>query len=301
MSHPSQTSARAELGRFAGLFRAGSARSYPTVLSLALIAPLAAALGAGFIYPIARLVALSVADGTLEQYRRIFQEPLYLDVLTSTVTVALIVTAFSLLLGFPVAYFMTRLKTTLAIVVAACVFIPLWTSILIRSYAWIVLLQRNGIVNTFLMTIGITDAPLKLIYTQGAVILAMTHVLMPFMILPIYSTLRTLPPDYLRAANNLGAGPFRAFIEVTLPLSLPGIFAGSVMCFVLALGFYITPALVGGPGSMMMATLIGQQTIVLLDWPFAAALSTVLLSMTLLFVLAFRKALSVSKGLNGVH
>lgn len=301
MNHSSHSPARAEFGRFAGLFKAGSARSYPTVLSLALIAPLAAALGAGFIYPIARLVALSVTDGTLEQYRRIFQEPLYLDVLASTVTVAFIVTASSLLLGFPVAYFMTRLKTNLAIVVAACVFIPLWTSILIRSYAWIVLLQRNGIVNTFLMTIGITDAPLKLIYTQGAVILAMTHVLMPFMILPIYSTLRTLPPDYLRAANNLGAGPIRAFIEVTLPLSLPGIFAGSVMCFVLALGFYITPALVGGPGSMMMATLIGQQTIVLLDWPFAAALSTVLLSMTLLFVLAFRKALSVSKGLNGVH
>lgn len=301
MNHSSHSPARAEFGRFAGLFKAGSARSYPTVLSLALIAPLATALGAGFIYPIARLVALSVTDGTLEQYRRIFQEPLYLDVLASTVTVAFIVTASSLLLGFPVAYFMTRLKTNLAIVVAACVFIPLWTSILIRSYAWIVLLQRNGIVNTFLMTIGITDAPLKLIYTQGAVILAMTHVLMPFMILPIYSTLRTLPPDYLRAANNLGAGPIRAFIEVTLPLSLPGIFAGSVMCFVLALGFYITPALVGGPGSMMMATLIGQQTIVLLDWPFAAALSTVLLSMTLLFVLAFRKALSVSKGLNGVH
>lgn len=283
------------------LFRAEPAGSYSTRLSFALIAPLLATLIAGFLYPIARLVALSFSGGTFHHYRRIWQEPLYVDVLVSTVEVAFIVTVASLVLGFPLAYFMTRLRGGLAIVVAACVFIPLWTSILIRSYAWIVLLQRNGIVNTLLVTAGFTDAPLKLIYTQGAVILAMTHVLMPFMILPIYSALRTLPPDYLRAARNLGAGPLRAFIEVTLPLSLPGIFAGSVMCFVLALGFYITPALVGGPGSMLMATLIGQQTMVLLDWPFAAALSTMLLVMTLVFVLVFRKALSLSKGLNGVH
>jgi mannopine transport system permease protein len=266
-----------------------------------LAAPLLAALVAGFLYPVVRLVALSFSGGTFDHYRRIFSEPLHLGVLLSTIEVALVVTIVSLVVGFPVAYLMARLRKGLAVVVAACVFIPLWTSVLIRSYAWVVLLQRNGIVNQLLLEIGITDGPLKLIYTQGAVILAMTHVLMPFMILPIYSALRALPPDYIRAARNLGAGPVRAFVAVTLPLSLPGVFAGSVMCFVLALGFYITPALVGGPGSMLMATLIGQQTTVLLDWPFAAALSTVLLAVTLLFVLLFRRTLSLSKGLNSVH
>ncbi|PDT82354.1 ABC transporter permease [Sinorhizobium sp. BJ1] len=278
-----------------------SARFYSPSASLGLAAPLLAALVAGFLYPVVRLVALSFSGGTFDHYRRIFSEPLHLGVLLSTIEVALVVTIASLVVGFPVAYLMARLSKGLAVVVAACVFIPLWTSVLIRSYAWVVLLQRKGIVNQLLLEIGVTDGPLKLIYTQGAVILAMTHVLMPFMILPIYSALRALPPDYIRAARNLGAGPVRAFVAVTLPLSLPGVFAGSVMCFVLALGFYITPALVGGPGSMLMATLIGQQTTVLLDWPFAAALSTVLLAVTLLFVLLFRRTLSLSKGLNSVH
>ncbi|CCF00703.1 putative spermidine/putrescine ABC transporter permease protein (plasmid) [Sinorhizobium fredii HH103] len=278
-----------------------SARFYSPSASLGLAAPLLAALVAGFLYPVVRLVALSFSGGTFDHYRRIFSEPLHLGVLLSTIEVALVVTIASLVVGFPVAYLMARLSHGFAVVVAACVFIPLWTSVLIRSYAWVVLLQRNGIVNQLLLEIGVTDGPLKLIYTQGAVILAMTHVLMPFMILPIYSALCALPPDYIRAARNLGAGPVRAFVAVTLPLSLPGVFAGSVMCFVLALGFYITPALVGGPGSMLMATLIGQQTAVLLDWPFAAALSTVLLAVTLLFVLLFRRSLSLSKGLNSVH
>jgi mannopine transport system permease protein len=281
--------------------RSSTARFYSPTASMALVTPLLAALLAGFLYPVARLIALSFSGGTLSHYRRIFTEPLHLDVLFSTIEVALVVTVASLLLGFPVAYVMARLNRGLAMAVAACVFIPLWTSVLIRSYAWVVLLQRNGIINKLLVDTGATEGPLKLIYTQGAVILAMTHVLMPFMVLPIYSALRALPPDYVRAARNLGAGPIRAFIAVTLPLSLPGAFAGSVMCFVLALGFYITPALVGGPGSMLMATLIGQQTTVLLDWPFAAALSTVLLAVTLLFVLLFRRTLSLSKGLNSVY
>lgn len=278
-----------------------SARFYSLPTSIVLATPLIAALAIGFLYPVLKLFALSFSGGTLAYYRRIVAEPLHLAVLTGTVQVALVVTVASLLLGFPVAYLMARLSKGPATVVAACVFIPLWTSVLIRSYAWVTLLQRNGIINELLIDTGVTDGPLKLIYTQGAVILAMTHVLMPFMILPIYSALRALPADYVRAARNLGAGSLRAFVAVTLPLSLPGVFAGSVMCFVLALGFYITPALVGGPGSMLMATLIGQQTTVLLDWPFAAALSTVLLAVTLLFVLLFRRTLSLSKGLNSVY
>lgn len=223
------------------------------------------------------------------------------SVLFSTVTVALIVTVAGVLLGYPIAFAMARLNKRWAFVVAACVFIPLWTSILIRSYAWIVLLQRNGLVNSLLETTGVTEQPVKMLYTQGAVILAMTHVLLPFVILPIFSVLRTLPTDYVRAARNLGAGAVVTFLRITFPLSLPGVFAGATICFVLALGFYITPALVGGPGSMLMPTLIGQQTTVVVDWPFAAALSTVLLVMTLVFIALLRKALSFQKGFSNVH
>ncbi|MBX5041155.1 ABC transporter permease [Rhizobium lentis] len=280
-----------------------SSRRYSHALTLVLIAPLSLLLAAGFVYPIGRLIFLSVMapEFTLEYYERIISEPLYLYVLLRTLQTGVIVTLASLLFGYPVAYLMARAKGRTAMIVASAVFVPLWTSVLVRSYAWIVLLQRNGIVNNLFIETGIVTSPLKLLYTEGAVIVAMTHVLMPFMILPICNALRTIPSEYERAARNLGAGHIDAFLRVTFPLSLPGIFAGCVMCFILAIGFYITPALVGGPGALMMATLIGQQTLVLLDWPFAAALATVLLTTTLVFVLAFRKALSISKGMNSVN
>lgn len=280
--------------------KGSSARRYAPLTSLLLVTPLLATFSIGFIYPVWMLVDLSFSGG-VEPYLRLYEETLYLDVLFATVVTASLVTCFCLLLGYPVAYAMARLSRRAALVTAACVFIPLWTSVLIRSYAWIVLLQRNGIVNAILEGVGLTDEPMKLLYTQGAVVLAMTHVLLPFAILPIHSTLRMLPRDLSRAAANLGAGPVRAFISVTLPLSLPGVFAGAILCFVLAPGFYITPALVGGPGSMLMATLIGQQTTVVLDWPFAAALSTVLLTITLIIVIAFRRVFALSKGFTSVH
>lgn len=284
----------------ATIIRGRDSSHYAPLTSWLLTLPLVATFTIGFLYPVSKLVALSFANGA-ESYLRIGQDPLYVSVLTTTVITAAAVTALCLVLGYPVAFAMTRLSGKAALITAACVFVPLWTSVLIRSYAWIVLLQRNGIINNALQDAGLSDQPLKLLYTQGAVILGMTHILLPFAILPIYSTLRTLPPDFARAAANLGAGPVRTFLLITLPLSLPGVFAGGILCFVLALGFYITPALLGGPGSMLMATLIGQQTTVLLDWPFAAALSTILLSVTLLIVFLFRRALSLSKGFHSVH
>jgi mannopine transport system permease protein len=279
-----------------------SVRHYSPALSLALLAPLLVFLSLGFLYPIAYLVKLSMFTPELDfsSYRRIVSEPLYLQVMLRTFKVALVVTAASLLLGFPVAYAMARLRRGPATATAAAVFIALWSPVLVRSYAWIVLLQRNGVINHLALDTGIASAPLKLLYTEGSVMLAMTHVLLPFMILPIFATVRSIPSQYVHAARNLGAGSTAAFIRVTLPLSLPGVFAGCVMCFILALGFYITPALVGGPGTLIIATLIGQQATVLLDWPFAAALATVLLSITLVLVLVFRKALSFSRGFHGV-
>ncbi|QLF72026.1 ABC transporter permease (plasmid) [Peteryoungia desertarenae] len=279
---------------------AANASHYPLLTALLLVLPLVAALILGFLYPVGKLVELSFSSGG-ESYLRLIGDPFHLGILADTVLTAAFVTLACLILGYPVAYAMTRMRGVSAGLVAACVFVPLWTSILVRSYAWILLLQRNGPVNDLLQAINIIHGPLKLLYTHGAVVLGMIHVLLPFAILPIFSTLRSLSPDYGRAAANLGASPLRIFVHVTLPLSLPGVFAGGLLCFVLALGFYITPALLGGPGSMLMATLIGQQTTVLLDWPFAAALSSVLLAVTLLIVIIFRKGLSLNKGFHSVR
>jgi mannopine transport system permease protein len=271
---------------------------YSTSLSLLLVSPLLILLGFAFVYPIGRLISQSFFSPhfSLAHYARMINEPLYFRILLQTIEIAFIVTLATLVLGYPVALAMVRLNGAWRACIAVCVLIPLWTSVLVRSYAWIVLLQRNGIINNFLVSTGIVSQPLHLIYTEGAVTVAMTHVLLPFMIFPIYAALRTIPDELTRAARNLGAGPFTAFAKVTLPLSLPGVFAGVLMTFILALGFYVTPALVGGPRTMMMATLIGQQATEILDWPFAGALSTVLLTATLILVAGFRKVLSVSKG-----
>jgi len=286
-----------------GWFASRSAGHYSHAVALALLSPFLVLLLLGFLYPIAYLVKLSLFSPQfdLSHYRRMFEEPLYLEVMLRTVKVALVVMIASFMLGYPIAYVMARIKGRLAAVVTVCVLIALWSPILVRSYAWIVLLQRNGVINRVFRETGVTETGFKILYTEGAVMLAMTHVLMPFMILPIFAALRSIPPDYVQAARNLGAGPVTAFVRVTLPLSLPGVFAGSVMCFILALGFYVTPALIGGPGTLMAATLIGQQVTVLLDWPFAAALATMLLVLTLLLVLAFRRVLAANRGFQGVN
>lgn len=277
-----------------------SAHEYSPAASAFLALPMLAILTAGFLYPVGKIVALSFTNG-FSDYMRILTEPLYLDVLANTMTTALAVSSLCIVLGFPVAYALSRLTGLSKMLISAAVLIPLWTSVLIRSYAWIVILQRNGPVNDLLQGLGLIEGPSKLLYTQGAVIVAMTHALLPFVILPITASLRAIPPELPRAALSLGASKVSAFTRVILPLSLPGIFAGAVLSFVLALGFYITPALVGGPGSMLIATLIGQQTTVVLDWPFAAALSTTLLTVTLLIVFLFRRVLMLSKGYANVH
>ncbi|MBZ9804945.1 ABC transporter permease [Mesorhizobium sp. ES1-6] len=302
LASPERPSPTVKPAGFRSARRGRAASRYTPVLSLALTAPLLLLLAVGFLYPIGALIKLSLFMPTLDlsAYRKIVEQPIYLAIMARTFRIALLVSILSFVLGYPVALAMASLNRRLATIAAAAVFIALWSPVFVRSYAWIVLLQRNGVVNTLMAQAGLINAPVKLLYNEGAVILATTHVLLPFMILPIFVALRSIPRELVPAARNLGAGPATAFLRVTLPLSLPGVFAGSVMCFILALGFYITPALVGGSGSMMVATLIGQQATVLLDWPFAAALSTTLLVATLVIVLVFRKAFSLSKGFASV-
>ncbi|WEX79682.1 ABC transporter permease (plasmid) [Sinorhizobium numidicum] len=280
----------------------GTAGKYPPFLTVMLLLPLLLILFFGFLYPVGRMLIGSFFDPdfTFHNYIRMFTEPLYVKILARTLWIAFVSTMGAFVLGYPVAYGMARASGSVALWIGACVLIPLWTSVLVRSYAWIVLLQRNGIINNILVESGIVDQPLKLIYNNGAVVVAMTHVLLPFMILPIYSSLRSIPKELPQAAANLGAGNITTFLKVILPLSLPGVFAGSLMTFILALGFYITPALVGGPQTLMMATLIGQQATVLINWPFAGALAMVLLVVTLVLAFLFRRVLSAYGGFGSV-
>jgi mannopine transport system permease protein len=265
--------------------------------ALLLLAPAAMLLIWAFYWPIGAFLLRSVIEPglTTEHYARLVHEPLYPRIFLRTLWIAAATTGIALLFGYPIALLMTRVSGWLAAVVAICVMLPLWTSVLVRSYAWIVLLQRNGIINNALKDLGVIDAPLRLLNTEGAVLVAMSQVLLPFMILPLYATLKNVPNDLLQAARNLGAGRLRGFLEVTLPLSLPGVAAGCLMIFVLALGFYVTPALIGGPRSLMIATLISQQATETLNWPFAAAIACVLLVLSVGISVAFRRLLGIER------
>jgi mannopine transport system permease protein len=274
-----------------------SGRLLSPALSLALIVPALAVLFLAFILPLATLLHESflVPNFTTANYQRVFDDPVYVRVMWRTLRVAFYVTVLSLLLGYPLAYLMARSSGLKLALLAMCVMLPLWTSVLVRTYAWTVLLQRNGIVNQILKNLGLIDAPLGMLYTEGAVVLAMAHVLLPFMILPVYSALRGIPDDYRRAAMMLGANPVRTFIEVIWPLSLPGVASGALMVFLLSLGFFVTPALIGGPRQMMIATLVSQQVRELLNWPFAGALVGCLLVLVLALTLAFSRFLRLDR------
>jgi len=260
-----------------GFFQARGRRMSQAAI-VGLMLPFGSLLFVAFLYPLLSLLSISVFEPRpgLGNYARVFENPIYATVLLRTLRIAFLVSMLSLILAFPVALLMARSKGPKLALVTACILLPFWSSVLVRTAAWAVLLQRNGLVNSGLQAIGVTDAPVRLLYTQGAVVVAMTHVLMPFMVLPIYGALRNIPPDLSRAAAICGAAPVRSFREVTLPLALPGVIGGFILVFLSALGYFITPSLLGSPQEMMIATLISQQIRENLDWPFAAALVGVL-------------------------
>ena len=269
----------------------------PPSLSVLLVAPLVLLLAWSFFLPIGRLLLTSVTQPVpgLGNYHRMIAEPLYRQVIVRTLWIALVCTVSALLLGYPIAVLMARPGRVGVRIAAVCVMVPLWTSVLIRSYAWIMLLQRKGVINSVLLDVDPGARPLNMLYSNGAVLMAMTHVLLPFMILPIASALSSISPDLPRAALNLGAGRARTFLAVTLPLSLPGVFAGCLLVFVMSLGFYITPTLVGGPQTLMIATLIAEQATTLLNWPFAGAISCVLLVLSLGLTVLFKRLLRLAR------
>ena len=272
-------------------------RHYSEVASLALAAPFLILAFVTFILPLGSLLheSLFLPAPTLAHYERAVTEPVYLRVMLRTLRIAASVTVLTLLLAWPLAWLMARSSGLKLAILVASVLLPLWTSVLVRTYAWMVLLQKNGVINQLLMGAGITSEPLRLLYTEGAVVLAMSHVLLPFMVLPIFSALRGIPDDYSRAAQMLGASEWATFREVIFPLSLPGVTSGCLMVFLLALGFFVTPALIGGPQQMMIATLVSQQVREMLDWSFACALVGVLLAFVLLIAILFKRAVRLDR------
>lgn len=210
-------------------------------------------------------------------------------ILVRTFQISAVVTLVCLLLGYPLAYWLSTLTARQANMCMILVLVPFWTSILVRVAAWIVLLQSNGLVNRGLMEIGLIDEPLALLFNRLGVIIAMVHILLPFMILPLYSVMKSVPPTYLRAAVSLGSSPLAAFFKVYVPQTYPGIGAGGLLVFILSIGYYVTPALLGGADDQMLSYYIAQYTNVNVNWGMACALGAVLLFTTLALYGIYRK------------
>ena len=249
-----------------------------------------------FLAPLIQMSSRSLTDppdAGLSNYVKFFDQQTYIRVLTNTFWIAILSTAACLVVGYPFAYLMTVVPGRMAGLLVIAVLLPFWSSLLVRTFAWQVLLRDTGVINRFLLDLGVISEPLALIRTTGGVIMGMSHILLPFMVLPMYAVMRRIDPEYGRAAANLGASPVSAFVRIFVPLSLPGVLAGSLLVFVLALGFYITPALLGGLKDQMISQLIVQQIQQRLDWGFGTAMSVLLVVITLAFLFIASRAVKL--------
>ena len=247
-----------------------------------LVAPATLAIVVLFVIPIGYVLLLSVTDPSvsLAHYRRLFTVPLYTNVMLNTFRTSLIVTLACLALGYPLAYVMARRNDAVAAILLLAVGLSFWTGFVVRTYAWLVILGNKGPVSALYVAAG-WGRPPQLLFTSFSSTLGMTHILLPYMVLALYGVMRKIDPSYLRAAEGLGAPPWRGFVDVFLPLSLPGVVNGCVLVFTMCLGFYVTPILLGTPKDMMISQLISQQIEDLLAWGFASAIAVVLLGCTL--------------------
>ena len=222
----------------------------------------------------------------LDNYRLMLEDSLYFGAFVNSIKVAAISTLLCLLLGYPMAYGIARARPSLRLPLLLLIILPFWTSFLIRVYAWIGILKNNGLINNLLLSTGIIDQPLALLHSPVAVYVGIVYSYLPFMILPLYATLVRMDLTLLEAAEDLGARPFTAFLKVTLPLSLPGIIAGSLLVFVPATGEFVIPDLLGGPDSLMIGKVLWTEFFNNADWPVASAMAVVLL-LVLVFPVAW--------------
>ena len=267
--------------------RAGDNRAIPQLPEWLLLGPAWAWMAAFFLAPLALVVAYSflskgdyggvAAPLTLDNYARLL-DPLYLRILGRTLLLAVLTTLLCLALGYPLAYYMALYGGRRRSLLLLLVVLPFWTSFLVRTYGWIFLLRDTGLINTILTRLGLIQVPLPLLYNQGAVLAGLVHGFLPLMVLPLYASLERLDRSLLEAAADLGAAPAARLLRVTLPLTAPGIYAGSVLVFVSALGAYLTPELLGGGKSVLLGNLVQNQFTTARDWPFGSAISLLVLA-----------------------
>jgi spermidine/putrescine transport system permease protein len=232
---------------------------------------------------------IDYSAATLANFRRAI-DPIYLSILLDSGRIALTATVLSILLAYPAAYAISRARPRLQPALLVLVMLPFWSNYLIRTYAWMVLLNREGLINTLLTSIGAVSQPLDLLYNEFAVVLGFVYNYSPFVILAIYAALQRLDPSFAEASRDLGAGAWRTFLRITLPLTLPGVAAGGVFVFVLSIGNFVTPDLLGGGRMQMVGNLIYDQFLTARDWPFGATLSMILIGIML--ILLFIQALT---------
>lgn len=268
-----------------------------------LLVPLVAFLLLVFVVPLVSMLVRSVTDPQLglSNYADFFGSSVYVDVLVNTFRISGLVTLITLLLGFPYAYLMTLAPPFWRGVLLMAVLIPFWTSLLVRTFAWVLMLGNTGVVNELLMSWGLVDEPVALVRNQTGVLIGMVQVMLPYAVLPIYATMRQIDPRLVQAAEGLGARPVSAFWRIYAPLTTPGVAAGALLVFIMSLGFYVTPALLGGPKDMMIGELIVQQLSAVLKWGFASALAVVLLLVTAALLLLVSRFVNIGKLMGGAR
>lgn len=220
---------------------------------------------------------------------------IYRSLIGRTLWISMVVTCLCLVFGYPVAYLLASIPTKYSNLLMLLLLLPFWTSLLVRTTAWLVLLQNEGIVNQIGIWAGLWSEPIQLVRNRIGVYVAMTHILLPFMVLPIYSVMKTIPPTYVRAAYSLGARPIRVFTKVYLPQTMPGVGAGLMLVFIMSLGYYITPALVGGPQDQMLSYFIAFNANTTLNWGMAGALSIVLLGCVAALLIIFQRLVGIDR------
>lgn len=225
-------------------------------------------------------------DGSLSlaNYRRLVEQPSYARIFAATFKVSIFTTAICVAIGYPLAYALSQMPRRAANLCLIAVMLPFWTSILVRTYAWLVLLQRQGLINQWGMKLGLWDEPVALVHNLTGTLIGMVHIMLPFLVLPALGAMRAIDADYVKAASNLGASPVQAFWRVFFPLSLPGVFAGTLIVFIICLGFYVTPAVLGGGKVILVSNQIASDIELFFNWGPASALGVVLLVLTLAFL-----------------
>ena len=272
---------------------------------LGLAAPALIATFIVVVVPVSWLFYLSVigADGgySMENYIRMVESKSYARIFLTTFQVSLLTTIICILIGYPLAYFLSQLPERAANLCMLAVLLPFWTSLLVRTYAWLVLLQKKGLINNWAIDLGLWDTPVKLAHNMNGTVIGMVHIMVPFLILPVYGSMKAISRDYLKASANLGATPAYTFRKVFLPLSLPGLLAGTLIVFILCLGFYVTPAILGGGRVIMVAMQITNNIELFFNWGAASALGVVLFVITMLILLVSARLLRLDRILGGAH